>query len=126
MYCRGYVALFHREITAEHLRACVGHWLEHFDRVEQVCPGEQSGNVTLELQEPGDMVKTRHGQFRVSRGDCFTWVYAELDRRVMETSSLPEEGNTLAVEVLNLPGVQEVVDQGDEATLECWERQGWM
>lgn len=125
MLTKGYFGLFDRPFDKDRVRAAVSIWLEQFERLEQVCPGPEAGNATLGIQSPEEIFFEDHMQFRVLMGEVFCWVYLSLGRVVIETSSLPQEENTLALDVLlDLPGLREVIDERNEKRLDQLEAEG--
>ncbi|MDX6766387.1 MAG: hypothetical protein SFU85_06315 [Candidatus Methylacidiphilales bacterium] len=125
MISQGYVGLFDEPFDREGVAGLVESWLGAGLQVEQVCPGNHAGNTTLSLKSPADILWEQHLQFRVLNGVTFAWAYLSLDRRVVETSGMPDEGITLPLEILaELPGLVEVVDQINERRLDQLEAEG--
>jgi hypothetical protein len=127
MISKGYVGVFDAPFTRETVGGMVDCWREKNFQVEQVCPGPHAGNTTVSVASPADILWEDNLQFRVLSDVTFSWVYLTLGHRVAETSGLPEEGNTLPLEVLlDLPGLAEVVDQANERRLDQLEAEGLM
>jgi len=125
MLTKGYFGLFERPFDKDRVRQAVALWLEQFGGLEQVCPGPESGNATLTIRSQEEIFWEDHLQFRVIAGEAFCWVYLSLGRVVIETSSLPQEGNTLALDVLvDLPGLLEVIDERNDKRLDQLEAEG--
>jgi len=125
MDSKGYVAIFTEPVGKEEVRDFVQVWLDQYPRLEQVCPGQGAGTVTLKIEKVDALLWEKNLQFRVMSGEDFTWIYLDLDGRVLETSGLPFETNTLPLDVLvELEGIQEVIDQKNEKRLEELEKAG--
>jgi len=125
MDSKGFVAVLEKPLDRGRATEIVSDWLERFPRVEQVCPGPQAGTVTVHLQKASSILWENHLQFRVLNGDDFTWVYLTLEERVVETTGLPHEANTLPLDVLiEIPEIEEVVDQRNERRLDELEAAG--
>jgi hypothetical protein len=127
MISQGYVGVFDAAFTRASVTEFVETWLGLNFQVEQVCPGPHAGNTTLAITKAEDILWETNLQFRVLSEVTFAWVYLSLHRRVIETSGLPEEANTMPLDVLvDLPGVTEVVDQINERRLDQLEAEGLM
>jgi hypothetical protein len=127
MISRGYVAVFSEPHTDASIRSILESWLDRFSRIEQVIPGAQAGNSTVTLTSPQELLPSDHLQFRVIQGDDFTWAYLTRNRRVIETTGLPNEKIALCLDILlELTGVTEIVDQSDDRRLDELERDGLM
>jgi hypothetical protein len=127
MISRGYVAVFSEAHTDASIRSILESWLERFPRVEQVIPGAQAGNSTITLASPDELLPSDHLQFRIIQGEDFTWAYLTRNRRVIETTGLPNEKIALSLDILlELGGVTEIVDQSDDRRLDELERDGLM
>ena len=127
MISRGYVAVFSEAHTDASIRSILESWLERFPRVEQVIPGAQAGNSTITLASPDELLPSDHLQFRIIQGEDFTWAYLTRNRRVIETTGLPNEKISLSLDILlELGGVTEIVDQSDDRRLDELERDGLM
>ena len=127
MISRGYVAVFSEAHTDTSIRSILESWLERFPRVEQVIPGAQAGNSTITLASPDELLPSDHLQFRIIQGEDFTWAYLTRNRRVIETTGLPNEKISLSLDILlELGGVTEIVDQSDDRRLDELERDGLM
>jgi len=121
---KGYIAVFDEDLDKDTVSGFIQIWLNHF-KVEQVCPGAQAGNMTLLINSVDDLLWEDHLQLRISMEGVFSWAYLTLGKRVIETSSLPEEDNLLPLEVLaDLPGIEEVVDQENQKRLDELESEG--
>ncbi|NDB96685.1 MAG: hypothetical protein EBZ78_11115 [Verrucomicrobia bacterium] len=127
MISRGYVAVFSEAHTDASIRSILESWLERFPRVEQVIPGAQAGNSTITLASSDELLPSDHLQFRIIQGEDFTWAYLTRNRRVIETTGLPNEKISLSLDILlELGGVTEIVDQSDDRRLDELERDGLM
>jgi len=127
MISRGYVAVFSEPHTDASIRSILESWLERFPRVEQVIPGAQAGNSTITLASSDELLPSDHLQFRIIQGEDFTWAYLTRNRRVIETTGLPNEKISLSLDILlELGGVTEIVDQSDDRRLDELERDGLM
>jgi hypothetical protein len=127
MISRGYVAVFSEAHTDASIRSILESWLERFARVEQVIPGAQAGNSTITLASSDELLPSDHLQFRIIQGEDFTWAYLTRNRRVIETTGLPNEKISLSLDILlELGGVTEIVDQSDDRRLDELERDGLM
>jgi hypothetical protein len=127
MISRGYVAVFSEAHTDASIRSILESWLERFSRVEQVIPGAQAGNSTITLASSDELLPSDHLQFRIIQGEDFTWAYLTRNRRVIETTGLPNEKISLSLDILlELGGVTEIVDQSDDRRLDELERDGLM
>jgi len=127
MISRGYVAVFSEAHTDASIRSILESWLERFTRVEQVIPGAQAGNSTITLASSDELLPSDHLQFRIIQGEDFTWAYLTRNRRVIETTGLPNEKISLSLDILlELGGVTEIVDQSDDRRLDELERDGLM
>jgi hypothetical protein len=127
MISRGYVAVFSEAHTDASIRSILESWLERFPRVEQVIPGAQAGNSTITLASSDELLPSDHLQFRIIQGEDFTWAYLTRNRRVIETTGLPNEKISLSLDILlELGGVIEIVDQSDDRRLDELERDGLM
>ena len=127
MISRGYVAVFSEPHTDASIRSILESWFDRFSRIEQVIPGAQAGNSTVTLTSPQELLPSDHPQFRVIQGDDFSWAYLTRNRRVIETTGLPNEKIALCLDILlELTGVTEIVDQSDDRRLDELERDGLM
>lgn len=125
MISKGFVAVTEAPIDREFVRACVGTWLERFERVEQVAPMAGNSISTLAVAKADDLMWEDNMQFRVLNGPDFAWVYLTLERQAIETSGLPAGEISLCLEVLlELPGITEVVDQINNRRLDQLEAEG--
>lgn len=127
MISRGYVAVFAQAHSDDSIRGILESWLSRFERVEQVIPGTQAGNTTVQLNNSDELLKSDHLQFRVILGQDFAWAYLTRGRRVIETTGLPNDKIALCLDILlELPGITEIVDQHDDRRLDELERDGLM
>jgi hypothetical protein len=79
------------------------------------------------LTSPQELLPSDHLQFRVIQGDDVSWAYLTRNRRVIETTGLPNEKIALCLDILlELTGVTEIVDQSDDRRLDELERDGLM
>jgi hypothetical protein len=125
MDSKGYVAIFKEPLGKEAVREFAQLWLEQYSRLEQVCPGQNAGTVTLKVDNVDALLWEKNMQFRVMSGEDFSWIYLNMEGRVIETSGLPYETNTLPLDVLvELEGIEEVVDQQNERRLDELEKIG--
>ena len=125
MISKGYVGLFAEALTQAHIGEFANCWLSLFDRVEQVYPGKEAGAATFTVRTVEDILWDKNLQFRVIEGDDFAWIYAHLGGRVIETSGLPHAENMAPLHALvELPGLEEVVDQVNERRLDQLEAEG--
>jgi len=125
MDSKRFIAVMQKPLEAEAVRGIVGQWMDTFPRVEQVCPGPQAGPVTVTLQKPANIIWEKNLQFRVLNGEDFSWIYLTLEERVIETSGLDHESNTLPLDVLvDIEGIDEVIDQKNERRLDELEKTG--
>ncbi len=125
MISRGYVGLFSEPLQREAISQFVQSWIERFEKVEQLLPGDNNGTSALAITKPEELMWHRDMQFRVVNGIDFAWVYITLDRQVIETSGLPAEQISLCLDLLlELPGLLEVIDEHDDARLEILEKKG--
>ncbi len=127
MISKGYVALFSAPLDKPIVRTHVKMWISSYPKLEQVCPGPHAGNTTIEIRSPDDILWETNLQFRISSDITFTWAYLSLDRRIIETSGVPDDANTLPLDILiDLPGLQEIIDQANDHRLDQLEAQGLM
>ena len=127
MISRGYVAVFAEPHTDASIRSILESWFDRFSRIEQVIPGTQAGNSTVTLTSPQELLPSDHLQFRVIQGEDFSWAYLTRNRRVIETTGLPNKKIALCLDILlELTGVTEIVDQSDDRRLDELERDGLM
>ena len=127
MISKGYVAVTDRPLDRDYVRELVASWLERFERVEQVAPMQGTSISTLSVPSADEVMWEENLQFRVLNGAEFTWVYLTLGKQVIETSGLPGDEISLCLEVLlELPGIEEVVDQINERRLDQLEAEGLM
>lgn len=125
MISKGYVGLFKEPLAEKQIQKCVDSWLARFEKVEQVSPG--GGVLTITLESSAQVVMEEHQQFRVLMGNDFAWVYLTKERYVMETTGLPSDASTLCLDVLlELPGVEEIIDQKNDRRLDELEAKGLM
>ncbi len=119
MDSKGYVAIFKQALGKNKVKDFVRVWLDHYPRVEQVCPGQGAGTVTLTIENADAILWEPNLQFRVMSGEDFAWIYLTFEGRVIETSGLAYETNTLPLDVLvELEGIEEVIDQRNERRLD--------
>jgi hypothetical protein len=119
---KGFVAVFEHELDRALISECVVSWLERFERLEQVVPNDSG---TLEVKEPSELMWEPNLQFRITKGDCFAWIYLTLDKRAMETTGFQDGEISFCLEVLlELPAVAEIVDEKNQRRLEELEKAG--
>ena len=100
-------------------------WLERFEKLEQLVPGDAQGTSALSIKSTTDMMWHKNMEFRAIQGEEFTWIYVQADSKVMETSGFPSEQLSLSVDVfVVLPGIIEIIDDEDEKRLNELEKQG--
>ncbi|QSR85978.1 hypothetical protein EM20IM_05515 [Candidatus Methylacidiphilum infernorum] len=122
----GYVGIFVEPFTKEEVEKLVSHWLERFERVEQVIPGQYNYTSTLVIEKIEDLLYEEHPQFRIVQGDDFAWVYLSYNRRVLETSGFYSDQIPLSLEVLlELPNLVEIVEETNEKRLKELEDEGF-
>jgi len=128
MYSKGYVALFGEPHTMETIQTCVKSWLERFEKVEQVCSSGGASAMAFTVEKVEDVTDERDLQFRILMGNVFAWVYATLGSRVIETTGMPDDQDiSLCLEVLlELPDVEEIIDQHNDRRLDELEAEGLM
>ena len=123
----GYVGLFEKALTDETIRLCVDSWLARFEKVEQACPGAGAGALTMAVNNSADVLNEEHLQFRVLMGGDFAWIYLTKNRRIIETTGLPNREISLCLDaLLELPGILEIIDQRDDRRLDQLEAEGLM
>jgi hypothetical protein len=119
---KGFIAVFERALDRGAIAECVASWLERFEKIEQVVPGSE---VTSEIKKLDEIIWEPNLQFRVSKGDQFSWVYVSLDKLAMETTGFQDAEISFCLEVLlELPGVAEVIDEKNQRRLEQLEKAG--
>jgi hypothetical protein len=118
MLSKGYVALFSQPLTRGIIEECVQSWLDRFEKVEQVT--SQNGGIGgLSVEKVEEIVWENQLQFRILNGGDFTWVYATLNKRGMETTGMPNDNISLCLDVLTeLPYVIEIIDEHDDQRLD--------
>lgn len=122
MIKKGFVAVFEKALDRALISECVASWLERFEKVEQVVPNMEG---TLEVKEPSEIMWEPNLQFRVTKGDQFSWIYVSLDKLAMETTGFQDAEISFCLEVLlELPGVAEVVDEKNQRRLNELEKAG--
>ncbi|MGF1677805.1 MAG: hypothetical protein ACFCUX_01275 [Candidatus Methylacidiphilales bacterium] len=125
MESKGYIALTSAPLEKRAVTEIIEGWTAQYPRVEQVCPGAQAGTLTVLIHQPEDILWDQHLQFRVLSGEEFTWIYITLGHRIIETSGLSYEANTLPLDVLlDCAGIEEVIDQSNERRLDELEKAG--
>jgi hypothetical protein len=125
MVSRGFVGIFAEPLSKKEVGRCVDSWLERFEKVEQITPTPNHTPLTQTITRPADIVWEEHVQFRVLRNGEFAWIYITQNRRAMETTGLPSDEISLCLDVLlELPGIQEVIDIRNERRLDECEAQG--
>lgn len=123
----GFVGVFGAVVDEERLGAVVDFWLERYERVEQVCPGNGVGALTMTISKRGDLLGDEHPQFRVLQGEEFAWVYFTRGGRVVETTGFAGGELALCLDVLvGLPGLVEIVEGYNEKRLDELEAEGLM
>jgi len=122
-FSMGFVALFGQPLERPQVCSIVAHWLERFERVEQVAP---QGVLTMILSEPGDLNLEPNLQFRITNSDQFAWVYLTCGRRIIETTGMPNgEEVSLCLSVLTeLPGLERIYSDKDDKKLGELEKEG--
>ncbi|TFE66101.1 hypothetical protein A7Q09_01940 [Methylacidiphilum sp. Yel] len=114
----GYIGVFLQPFTKEEIEKFVAHWLERFERVEQVIPGQGNYTSTMVIEKLDDIFYEEHPQFRIIQGDEFAWVYLSNNRQIIETTSFFSDQIPLSLEVLlELPNLVEVVEETNEKRL---------
>lgn len=124
-HSKGFVAVFDEPFTPGLLDECVRSWIERFDKVEQVCPDQGPGAVSVTLTDTAQIMREDAPQFRILMGEQFAWAYITMGRHVIETTGIPTEGVSLCLEALvDLPGVMEIIDQHNDKRLDQLEADG--
>ena len=119
---KGFVAVFEKPLDRTAISECAASWLERFEKVEQVVPKMEG---TLEIKEPSEIMWEPNLQFRVMSGDQFAWIYVSIDKFAMETTGFQDAEISFCLEVLlELPGVNEVVDEKNQRRLDELEKSG--
>jgi hypothetical protein len=122
MVQKGFVTVFEKALDRALISECVASWLDRFEKVEQVVPTMEG---TLEIKEPSEIMWEPHLQFRVLKGEQFSWVYVSLDKLAMETTGFQDAEISFCLEVLlELPNVAEVVDEKNQRRLDELEKAG--
>ncbi|QSR88037.1 hypothetical protein [Methylacidiphilum caldifontis] len=122
----GYIGVFLEPLTKEEVEKLVVHWINRFDRVEQVIPGQNNYTSTMLIEKIEDIFYEEHPQFRVIQGDDFSWVYLSYNRQIIETSGFYSDQIPLSLEVLlELPNLVEVVEETNEKRLKELEDEGF-
>ncbi len=126
MISKTYVAVFSRPLDQELITQCALSWVARFEKVEQLVPQNGfGGDHGLSITQAADLMWAPHLQFRVTQGLDFSWIYLTMDRRAIETSSLPSDEIAICLDVLlELPHVTEIVDGLDERRLDELEAEG--
>jgi len=125
MISKGYVGLFSSPIDRKTMGTIIECWLERFEKIEQLVPGDSQGTSALSIKSASDLMWHTNMEFRAIQGDDFTWVYVKADSKVMETSGFPSEQISLSVDVfIELPGIIEIIDDEDEKRLSELEKLG--
>lgn len=125
MISKGYVGLFSKSIDRNVMHKIIECWLERFEKLEQLVPGDAQGTSALSIKSTTDMMWHKNMEFRAIQGEEFTWIYVQADSKVMETSGFPSEQLSLSVDVfVDLPGIIEIIDDEDEKRLNELEKQG--
>ncbi len=119
---KGFVAIFKQAFDRGRVGECVESWLERFEKVEQIAPGAE---FTLEVKESKDIIWDANLQFRVTNGEQFAWIYVTLDKAAMETTGFADAEISFCLEVLlELPDVEEIVDEKNQRRLDELEKAG--
>jgi hypothetical protein len=127
MISKSYVALFGKPLEKEHVTSFVASWLERFEKVEQITPNSGTDICAISVNTSDEVLWEKHLQFRVTNGEEFSWVYLTLERYVIETSSLPADEIALCLDVLlELPGVDEIIEGHNDRRLDELEAKGLM
>jgi len=125
MISKGYVGLFSKSIDRNVMHKIIECWLERFEKLEQLVPGDAQGTSALSIKSTTDMMWHKNMEFRAIQGEEFTWIYVQADSKVMETSGFPSEQLSLSVDVfVDLPGIIEIIDDEDDKRLNELEKQG--
>jgi hypothetical protein len=128
MISKGFVAISSRAIDDDVIRDYIRSWLLRFERVEQVSPLDRHGNTTLHIKGIEDYVPDDQVQFRVLDSGGFAWAYITRSRRAIETTGFAD-GNeiSLCLEILlELPAIDEIIQDTDEARLCALEAEGML
>ncbi len=125
MISKGYVGLFSKPLDREVMHKVIECWLERFEKLEQLVPGDAQGTSALSIKTTADLMWHKNMEFRAIQGEDFTWIYVQADSKVMETSGFPSEQISLSVDVfIELPGIIEIIDDEDEKRLNELEKLG--
>jgi hypothetical protein len=123
MITKTFIALFSEAVTQKHVTLFVENWLARFESLEQVIP--QGGASTLGIKATAEIMWQEQMQFRVHHGGDFSWIYLTENSRVVETSGLPAAEISLPLDVLiELPGIEEIIDGINERRLQELEKAG--
>ncbi len=123
---RGFVAIFTHPLTDSVIADIVEYWMENFDQVEQVLP-DMDEEATKIIKSVDELEDDTNYSFRISNGEDFAWAYLTKGRHAIETSSFPgtDEIPAMCLTVLvELPNIQEIVDEHDEKRLDALEAEG--
>jgi hypothetical protein len=119
---KGFVAIFGQPFTRESVSICIASWLERFEKVEQIAPGNE---FTLEIKGADEIIWNANLQFRVSESDLFAWIYVTLDKAAMETTGFADAEISFCLQVLlELPDTVEIVDEKNQRRLDELEKTG--
>lgn len=118
MISKGYVGILSHPINQTRMLNILHHWIERFEKIEQLIPGDIQGTSALSIQKEEDLMWHKSMEFRVSQGSEFAWVYITAESKAIETTGLPSDQISVCLEVLlELPDLVEVIDEHDEKRL---------
>jgi hypothetical protein len=124
---KGYVGLFESPLRHSDVEEFVEYWLQSYSPIEQVAPTEMADNATIKIEKKEDLLVTSNMQFRITMEENFVWVYLTTGRYVIETTGFLDPNNTMPYEVLlDLPGIQEIIEDTNDKRLDQLEAEGLM
>ncbi len=126
MISKGFVAISSEAISDAVICDYIQSWLSRFERVEQVSPLDRNSNTTIHIRSIEDYLPYEQVQFRILDGGDFAWVYITRARYAIETTGFPSDNQiSLCLEVLlELPAINEIIEDTDDARLCALEAEG--
>lgn len=125
MISKGYIGIFEEPIQRKTMVEMLQNWLDRFERVEQLIPGDNQGTSALTIKKTEELMWHSSMEFRIIQGEDFAWAYVTPESKIIETSGLPAEQISICLDLLlELPGLTEVIDEHDEKRLEQLEKEG--
>jgi hypothetical protein len=126
-HSKGYVGLFEAPLRHSDVEDFIEQWLQSYSPIEQVAPTAMADNATIKIEKKEDLLVTPNMQFRISLDENFVWVYLTTGRYVIETTGFLDPNNTMPYEVLlDLPGIQEIIEDTNDKRLDQLEAEGLM